>query len=181
MSVAKKRLGFSFISMWLVVVGCLLLSSPAHAYTYSGSRFSSKSTTVTVNELMTGNYVTAINQAASDINSNTDVTFYTSNTGASWSALTQNYGATGWEGQSTWSYGVSGYTSLASSKINTYYIPSNTPVAQMRVLWLHELSHVWGLGHSNINTVMYTSASAAYRNGVRYLTSDDINGYNSLY
>ena len=51
----------------------------------------------------------------------------------------------------------------------------------MRVLWLHELSHVWGLGHSTINTVMYTSASSAYYNGVRYLTSDDINGYNSLY
>lgn len=37
----------------------------------------------------------------------------------------------------------------------------------------------WGI--STINTVMYKSASDAYNNGVRYLTSDDIKGINSRY
>lgn len=182
----KKRLtSLVFYRPVLAILIFMLLSimSPctAYAYSLSGSKWSSNSMTVTVSSAITGNYKTAISQAASNINSSTDVSFSTSNTGAIWSAVVKNYGATGWEGQSTWSYGISGKTSLADSKINSYYMPSSTAVAKLRVLWLHELSHVWGLGHSNINTVMYTSASSAYSNGVRYLTSDDIRGYNYLY
>lgn len=165
----------------ITVLFCFMNSAEAYAYAYSGSRWSSSYQAVTVNFTITGNYLTAINQAVSNIDSSTHVRFETSGVGATWSAITQNYGNTGWEGQATWSYGISGKTSLAASKINTYYIPASVEVARMRVLWLHELSHVWGLGHSNRNTVMYTSASIAYSNGVRYLTSDDINGYNSLY
>lgn len=174
------------VSISLYNHNCFLVCScvftlTAHAYTLSGSQWSNSRQSVVIRESVNGNYLTAINQAVNNINNSTDVTFSTSPSGLSWTALVANYGNTGWEGQSQWSYSIFGKTSNATSKINSYYIPPNTTIGRMRVLWLHELSHVWGLGHSGINTVMYTSASAASDNGVRYLTSDDINGINSLY
>ena len=70
------------------------------------------------------------------------------------------------------------------AKLNMYYLPgtSTTDVERLRVVWLHELGHGLSLGHVANNTaVMYTSASQAYFNGVRYLTSDEIAGINSVY
>ena len=153
----------------------------AYAYTHSGSKWSDTTEYVTIMDTVTGNYHTAIGQAMSNISSATPAKTLRAATGYTWTANVSNYGNTGWEGQSEWSYNIWGKTNLATSKVNSYYIGPSSPIAQIRVLWLHELSHVWGLGHSGSNTVMYESATGAYRNGVRYLTADDINGYKSLY
>lgn len=121
--------------------------------------------------------------AVFEINQQTDVNFsWTDSTSPSWKAYAADYGATGWEGQSQWNV-VLGSTRSASSKLNTRYLSTGMPFDRLKVVWLHELCHVWGLGHvSGINHVMYQSASDAYlRGGVRTLTSDEKNGINNLY
>lgn len=70
----------------------------------------------------------------------------------------------------------------ARSKVNTAYIPVSTTVSRIKILWLHELCHVWGLGHTtNPRTVMYWNVATPYANGISSLTSDEINGINSIY
>lgn len=168
------------ISSLMVILLIITITPDAQAYSYSNSHWSSKSQVVTLLGTVKGNYLAAAKQAVSNINSATKVSF-SAGSRLSWQATSQNYGKTGWEGESSYTFLVSGYTKTAISKVNTYYIGSSSPVARRRVLWLHEFSHVWGLGHSSPNTVMNSSASAAYSRGVRYLTADDIQGINSRY
>lgn len=172
----------------VLIVSCLLslvmLLAPARAYawTSSGSHWNGSTQRISLVQLY-GNYQAGIVNAISSIDSKTDVHFsFTTASEPSWKARVNNYGNTGWEGQSTWSYYL-GATHSADSKLNMYYLNPNTSVAQLKVVWLHELCHVWGLGHvDSINSVMYKSASEAYRRGgVRDLVSDDINGINHLY
>ena len=172
------------ISFAVVLSIFLLIPVPAMAYTTSGSKWSARSQTVSFYQTsVKGNYLSGLRQAAANYNASTDarVTLTATLRGGKWSAIAQNYGATGWEGQSTW-YKSGGVTTKATSKVNIKYAASFN-AARMKVLWLHELGHVWGLGHvSSIRHVMYTSASAAYLNGgVRSLTSDEIAGINKLY
>lgn len=169
------------MSCVLAVCCTLLPYDSAFAYTYSGSHWPTKTKSVTISNTVTGNYQTSLTQAVNNINTATHVNFSTTTASSGWTAQAHNFGATGWEGRATWNRNMLGFTTSAFSNINMHYIPSGVSINRMRVLWLHELSHVWGLGHSSINTVMYTSASQAYRNGVQWLTLDDINGYNTLY
>lgn len=178
----KNKYGKSLVSVILVCLCALGMPITAQAYTMSGSHWNGSNLRIRANAIG-GNYSTGLNTAISNINSSTHVTLSrTTDTGPSWKASVTNYGNTGWEGESTWSYYL-GATHSAESKINTYYIPSGTAPARIKVIWLHELSHVLGLGHvSSVNRVMYTSASAAYtQGGVRNLTSDEVSGINSLY
>lgn len=174
--------GMVFVVSCLLSLSILLVPVPAYAWTTSGSHWNGSTQRISLVQLY-GNYQAGVVNAISSIDSKTDVHFsFTTASGPSWTARVNNYGNTGWEGQSTWSYYL-GATHSGDSKLNMYYLNPNTPVARLKVVWLHELCHVWGLGHvDSINSVMYKSASDAYtRGGVRDLTSDEINGMNALY
>jgi len=157
-------------------------ASSSSAYTLNGCKWPS-----TIMDLdyrrTSGNYRTAIGQAIVNYNNATPVHLNgVESTGASMSSDVANYGATGWEAFND-STCIGGTTFSSTSKINTYYLPSSTPVARLKVVWLHELGHSLGLGHASaINRVMYTSASTAYTSGgVRGLTTDEIAGIDYLY
>lgn len=162
----------------------LLPSQPAYAYTLSTSRWSSGTRQIDgQRSSVKDNYLESLKQAAANYNSSTDVSLkvITSIRGGNWHAKVYAYGNTGWEGRSTW-FLNGGKTSSAVSEINATSASTYT-VARLKVLWLHELAHVWGLGHvPSMKRVMYASASDAYLyGGVRSLTSDEIAGINSLY
>lgn len=175
-----RKWPISLVSTLLSFLFLMSMVPVASAYSYSKSHWLNKNQVVMLMATVKGNYLTSAKQAVSNINSATKVGFSTG-TRMVRQATSQNFGKNGWEGQSAYTFLASGYTKDAVSRVNTYYMKSSYPVARMRVLWLHEFSHCWGLGHSTINTVMYKSASDAYNNGVRYLTSDDIKGINSRY
>lgn len=133
--------------------------------------------------MTSGNYRTALGHAVFEINQQTKVSFkWTTNTNYAWKAYSCMFGRTGWEGQAGWQLS-NGRTKFASSALNITYLPSSLPLDRLKVVWLHELSHVWGLGHvKGINHVMNESASLAYlRGGVKTLTSDEKNAYKALY
>lgn len=129
---------------------------------------------------VSGIYSAPFLSARADINAKTPVNISTTEEGALWWASSGTYGNTGWEGLATWTCS-GGKATGANSKLNNTVL-AGKPAARIKVVWLHELSHVFGLGHSNSKSrVMYTSASEAYLSGVRTLTSDEIAGYNYLY
>ncbi|MDO5083631.1 MAG: matrixin family metalloprotease [Arachnia propionica] len=166
----------------LAVTTAAILStgSPAsHGYTATGCRWGTKSPTISTRNVH-GKYSTAFYSAQSNINARTPVTLNTTADGALWWAWNGNYGSSGWEGLSSWGC-RSGKVTGGNSRVNNTYL-AGAPSGQIKVVWLHELSHVFGLGHVNSKKrVMYTSASEAYKNGVRSLTSDEIAGYRHLY
>lgn len=154
-------------------------SPTSHGYTTTGCRWGTKSPTISTRNVH-GTYNSALYSARSNINARTPVTLNTTYEGALWWAWDGSYGSSGWEGISSWSC-RSGKVTGANSRVNETYL-AGAPSGQIKVVWLHELSHVFGLGHVNSKKrVMYTSASEAYRNGVRSLTSDEIAGYRNLY
>ena len=165
-----------------VCMAVYLSTISAAASTTSGSKWGSPTQKISASAI-SGTFETAMGNAVFEINQQTDVNFsWTDSTSPSWKSYAADYGATGWEGQSQWNV-VLGSTRSASSKLNTRYLSTGMPFDRLKVVWLHELCHVWGLGHvSGINHVMYQSASDAYlRGGVRTLTSDEKNGINNLY
>lgn len=157
--------------------------SPAQAYVSNRCKWCSQPIKVD-SRYVNGNFYTAIKQAIANYDSATDISMtYVDASGPGFSARNASYGATGWEGNTTWNCVLKKFNS-ADAKLNMYYLPgtSTTDVERLRVVWLHELGHGLSLGHVANNTaVMYTSASQAYFNGVRYLTSDEIAGINSVY
>lgn len=156
-----------------------LIAPEANAFTTTGCKWGTTSPTISTQNV-SGIYITPFANARNDINSLTPVTLNTTADGAFWWAWNGKYGATGWEGLATWTCS-SGKVTGANSKLNDYYLAS-APSARIKVVWLHELSHVFGLGHvTTVTRVMYSSASTAYNNGVRTLTADETNGYNYLY
>lgn len=60
------------------VIGCLFISlvsfNAAYAYTLIGTKWDSSTLKICVEDTVTGKYLTAINAAFADFNSNTDVT-----------------------------------------------------------------------------------------------------------
>ncbi len=151
----------------------------ANAYTLTGCKWETKSPIIS-SRGVTGIYTTPLREARLDINSKTPVNLKQSAYGTAWWAFNGDYGNTGWEGLAVWNC-RNGKVLSASSRLNNTFL-SGKPAAQIKVVWLHELSHVFGLNHvTSINRVMYTSASAAYHHGVRSLTSDEIAAYEHLY
>lgn len=164
----------------LAVVLAAVGVAPANAYTTTGCDWGTIHIKVD-GSYSNGAFSTALSQAISNYYNST-VLYLTrqDSSGNSFKALNTNYGATGWEGNTSWSC-LFGTTHSAQAKLNQYYLQS-APTARLKVVWLHELGHGLGLGHvSSAYRVMYTSASTAYNNGVRSLTSDEINGINTIY
>jgi predicted Zn-dependent protease len=163
------------------MVAVFLLPAPAQAYTTTGCKWSTGTLRIDI-RYVNGNFRTGINQAISNYNSSTDVTLSgVDSSGPAWTAEHAGYGATGWEGHSSWQC-LLGKTLNSQMQLNTYYLGGTTPAARLKIVWAHEMGHSLGLSHvSTLQRVMYTSASDAYNAGVRSLTSDEINGINSLY
>lgn len=170
--------------MGLLLGLLLLLSSPpqtANAYTTTGCKWSTKNINIDI-RYVNGNFRTAIKSAITNYYNSTDVKPRAVDaSGNSFTARNASYGANGWEGYATWTC-VLGNTLSVDAKLNMYYLSGTEPVTRLKVVWLHELGHGFGLDHvTNNKRVMYTSASQAYFNGVTALTSDEVNGINYLY
>lgn len=171
---------------FLTALSCIVLlhsfTTPAEAYERNGIKWPFPTQIISAYTDVTGNYSTALNQAITNFNTSTQV-HLSRHDGAPWVAQVQSYGAVDWEGMSKTNTGNGVYTvTWARSKVNTAYIPASTAVSRIKILWLHELCHVWGLGHTtNPRTVMYWNVATPYANGISSLTSDEINGINSIY
>lgn len=153
---------------------------PASAYTTTGCDWGTLNIKVD-GSYANGTFSTALDQAISNYYGSTVLYLQRQNSsGNSFKAENSSYGATGWEGYTNWSC-LYGTTHSATSRLNQYYLGSAV-TARLKVVWLHELGHGLGLNHvSSVYHVMYPSATTAYNNGVRALTSDEITGINTIY
>lgn len=162
-----------------ITAGLVLSAAPAMAYTHTGCHWITGNLGIR-NTLSPGTSRDALNQAIATWSNVSDVNLVSTQNNEPFRTESYNYGATGWEGQASYSC-VPGFMTSVLAKLNSYYT-NNYPTARKKVIWLHELGHGLGLGHVTVSTrVMYTSASTAYLNGTRNPTSDDINGVNALY
>jgi len=162
----------------------LVLSTPISASAYATTGCSWRDLFLYIDyRYVNGNFRTAFQQAASRYTYSTDMDLYPSDSGGnSFTAEHSNYGATGWEGYSTWSCNWFSRTTAATAKLNQYYPSGFEPITRLKVVWEHELGHGIGLAHvGTVQRVMYSSASDAYFSGVTDLTFDEINGVNALY
>ena len=179
----KRGSRLSRIATAVVVFFTLSLfggAAPASAYATTGAKW--PATDIRSNYSYTnGDYRSGFTSAVGNYRINTDVNLTgTLDSGPTFTARNTNYGATGWEGQASWTAPFN-VTTSAEIRLNDYYL-QGAPVARLKVVWLHEIGHGLGLAHvSTVARVMYTSATAAYNAGVRSLTSDEINGINALY
>lgn len=171
----------------VLIIGLLRTSVcavQAYAYQKTGQKWGSKTQTVYLDSSVKGAYLTGAKSAIVNYDNSTDAVMKQSTTQSKlpWKAAVKRVANSGWEGRSEWNYNkTTNKITSATSTINSYYC-SGYSSAQLKVIWLHEFGHVWGLAHSvRKDRVMYTSASAAYKNGVRSLTSDEISGINALY
>lgn len=177
----RRRIRRTALAVVLGLFVGLGVAVPAGAYTTTGCKWPSTNITIRQN-LVNGNFRTALGQARANYDNSTDLSVsLTDNSGPTFTAVNSNYGATGWEGQNSWVCGF-GVTTSSQARLNQYYLSGLEPIARLKVVWLHELGHGFGLNHvSTVTRVMYTSASAAYNAGIYGLTSDEINGINALY
>lgn len=180
--VKKRRVGLARIATAVAISAATVLASaaPASAYSTTGAKW--PATNIQINySLVNGDYRSGFTSAVGNYRLSTDVNLTgTLNSGPTFTARNTNYGASGWEGQASWTAPF-GVTTSAQIRLNDYYL-QNAPVARLKVVWLHEIGHGLGLDHvSTVARVMYTSATSAYNAGVRNLTSDEINGINALY
>lgn len=172
-----------FFAAGLTLVGVVVSAPDAGAYTRSGCTWDSPSQKIETSGVG-ASYIGGLRYAKENYNARTDVELtLTKADGPRWTAATGDYGATGWEAIANWNSNceTSG-TYICRMRVNKYYVPATAGAARHKVIWAHEMGHCLGLNHvSASNHVMYTSASTAYRAGVRGLTADEVTGINALY
>ncbi len=177
----RRRIGITAASALALAAALIAVPNAANAYSLHGYKWPDRNLRIYMNTTSTGNFRNAINQASSNYTSSTDVNLTnTTAAGPRFSARDYNAGATDYEG---WTDVIhpGGRVESAQSMLNRYYLGS-APVAQLKIVWMHELGHGLGINHvSNTVRVMHNPATAAYKAGVRYLTADDIAGINKLY
>lgn len=182
-SFGRRRAVAHRFAVALTVLSILALAAPpqASAYVTHGCKWSTGSLRIDWRWVI-DNYRTGLSWAAANYTSATDVALTPVNvSGPAWTAVMGSYGATGWEGQASWSCPFS-TTHNAQMRLSTFSLPGSTTPARLKITWAHEIGHVLGLSHvSRTDRVMYTAPGTAYVAGVRALTSDEINGINSLY
>lgn len=153
----------------------------ASAFTKLGHRIRGKQLDITlVNS--PGAYAQGIQDAASVYRTHSDLTVNINNNSANYCSSTTGYaGNTGWEAMASWSLGAGNTVASATITMNRTYCDGKT-VGNLSVVYQHEIGHVLGLGHvSSPRAVMNNSASAAYQNGVRILSADELAGLKEIY
>ncbi len=176
----RRRLGIAAGSALALGAALIAIPTAAQAYAYENSSWGNANLRIYM-ATTSGNYRTAINQASANYTSATDLNLTNTTTGGpKFSAADVNNGADGYEGWTDWIQ-VAGRTQSAHSTVNRHYVASKT-VANLKVIWLHELGHGLGLAHVGpVARVMHDPATGAYNAGVRNLTSDEIAGINKKY
>lgn len=150
------------------LLAAALISAPtgANAYATTGCKWSTGNLKVNMSAT-NGTMRTALYSALNNytVGTDTNLTGVTAS-GPTFRAANNNYGATGWAGQNTWTCAF-GATSSSLARVNDYYnanVASNE--GRIRVIWLHEIGHGLGLDHvSPIARVMHTPTSDAYNAG----------------
>lgn len=170
------------VAVALAIVLGIVAAAPASAYATTGCRWSTGTLRIDY-RYVNGVYRTELSNAKSHYNTVTDVDLsLADSSGPSWTAANSNYGATGWNGHSSWSC-LLGWTNSSQMQLNQYYIADTLPGLRIRLVWLHEMGHSLGLAHvDNAYRVMYGGGTGVvYNNGIVSLTTDDKNGINALY
>lgn len=180
----RSRRGLRVLAITGALLGVLAsvgVATPALAYVHTGCHWNTRTLRIDY-RYVNGNFRTAMTSAKNNYNSATVLSLSLVDTsGPSFSAANSNYGATGYEGYTTWNC-LGTVTTGAHSTLNQYYLSGSEPLTQLKVVWAHEMGHGLGLDHvTGIHHVMYPSASAAYGDGVTGLTTDEVNGINSMY
>jgi predicted Zn-dependent protease len=177
----RRRLGVTATAALALAAALITIPNAASAYSLHGYKWPDRNLRIYMNTTSTGNFRNAINQASSNYTSATDVNLTNTTTGGPrFTARDYDAGATDYEG---WTDVVhpGGRVESAQSMLNRHYLAGKS-VAQLKVVWMHELGHGLGINHvSPTARVMHNPATGAYNAGVRNLTSDDIAGINNLY
>ncbi|OZG56501.1 hypothetical protein AEAE_0989 [Aeriscardovia aeriphila] len=183
------------VLVFLIILGVssAIPTHSAYAYSTYPAKWDSSIQMIRAYGDVSGVYSTALNQAIDNYNTQTHVHLSRNNNGKML-AQARYYGGTNWIGFKDGSQNVAGYTNSDADKyprkritwadvmLNKSIIRPSTPIGKVRLIWLHELGHAWGLGHSDyVHTVMYANADQSYKSGVEYLTTDDVRGINSKY
>lgn len=163
----------------LLIGASLAYGAPAWAYSFTGCHWNTTSPTYKNNG---GTAMSAeVTNAVGSWTGGTDLTTMTNSSSSAFLVGYSNMGATGYDGWTSWTCSGS-TTTAANSRVNTYYTNSFT-VAKRKAIWVHELGHGLGLGHSALaNAIMNPCAACVYVSyGTNVPITDDINGMNSLY
>lgn len=155
-------------------------ASSAKAYTTTGCKWASATAKYANNT--PSPYSTAVSGAASAWTSGTDINWVTGSSGIVAYVVAGNYGASGYEGMTTWVCNWLGTYQSLNVQLNRHYMDSHN-ATRKKVVAMHELGHALGLNHSTASgyPVMASSASNSYLHGTTSLKADDIAGANFLY
>lgn len=160
-----------------------LIAPPAQAYAFNGCKWSTRTLNLDIREVATSNnQASTLKKAVDNYWASTTVNLKAVTTGTnSFRAISGYYGATGWEGRTSYLPCIGGRFSSVTISSNDYYM-KGAAATRMKMVWLHEIGHGLGLDHvSTVKRVMYKSSSDAYNAGVTALTDDEISGINKLY
>lgn len=177
----RYRFGVLTAAALAVTFGLIAVPNVAHAHKYEAPSWGNPNLRIYV-ATTSGEYRTAVYQAAANYSNQTDVTLTNTTAGGpAFSAAQVNNGADGYEGFTRWKAPI-GITIAAHSIANRHYLDAAS-LGRKKVIFLHELGHGLGLAHETKTTklVMFTSGKTAYNHGVRSLRTDDINGINNKY
>lgn len=169
----------ALVSLVVSVLAIGVIATPAQAYSWTGCRWPNTQIYVR-NTNLSGTDATTAGAAQTAWSNQTDVQINTS-VSATFTRFVAADGATGVDGFTTWTCS-GGTTTAAAAHLNTTY--TNGFVANKRqAIWVHELGHGLGLGHSaSLAALMYTSAAQVYNTtGAFTPQSDDVLGINARY
>lgn len=183
------------VLVFLLILGVssAIPTHSAYAYATVKAKWDSPIQMIRAYGDVSGSYSTALNQAIDNYNTQTHVHLSRNNNGKML-AKAAYYGNLGWGGVAKEQVSAAGYTkrdgitypyqriTWADVMVNKNIIGPSSPVGKIRLVWLHELGHAWGLEHSKyVHSVMYPYVDQSYKSGAEYLTTDDVRGINSKY
>ena len=170
------RSSAAFCGIVLVVGGVFFSATPASAYSTTGCSWAPYGSTVTwENDAPSGDYWNSATSAGYSWASATDINGMSPTSGLL-VGYTDNKGNSGYDGWTSWGWSGSA-TVYANTTLNPYYTDGYS-YANKTTVWVHELGHALGLGHSGSNAIMYYCSTCT---GFTTPQPDDVNGINSLY
>lgn len=172
----KEKAVAMTLGLFLVLGAVIIPSVAASAYSHNACSWAPYGSNVTwLNQSPGGDYYNSGTAAGYSWAANTDINGMSPNNG-SLVGYTDNKGANGYDGLT--SYGCNGNRmTYANATLNPYYMDSKS-YSLKKAVWLHELGHALGMGHSGTNAIMYSCPACV---GYTVPQSDDINGINARY